>query len=104
MITTAALEKVHIRVDKEQLGELCQQNDVIYLGVFGSVARGEANQNSDIDLLVRFRKPKSLLSVIAFEDQLATFFSRRVDLLTDSALSPYIRDNVLSDVRVLYEP
>ena len=90
-------------VDQQQLASLCRSNDVAFLGMFGSVARGEATEQSDIDLLVRFSKRKSLLTVIGFEDALAQAFGRPVDLVTESALSPYLRDRILKDVQVIYE-
>ncbi|MBP1465278.1 nucleotidyltransferase family protein [Candidatus Chloroploca sp. M-50] len=90
-------------IDYPQLVQLCQRNGVIYLGVFGSTARGEARPDSDIDLLVRFRVPKSLIAFLAFEEQLAALFPRTVDLLTDGSLSPYLRDQVFRDLRVVYE-
>ena len=39
-------------LDTQKLIEICRQNDVVKLGVFGSMARGEAGEQSDIDLLV----------------------------------------------------
>ena len=44
--------------EKQKNIDICRRNDVSYCGVFGSFARGEADENSDIDLLVRFSKPK----------------------------------------------
>ena len=46
--------------DTNKVIEICRRNDVAMLGVFGSVARGEATEQSDVDLLVRFSKQKSL--------------------------------------------
>ncbi|MEK6302353.1 MAG: nucleotidyltransferase family protein [Acidobacteriota bacterium] len=89
--------------DVDRLVEICRQNDVAMVGVFGSMARGEANDQSDIDLLVRFSKRKSLLSVVALERQLSTAIGRRVDLLTEAAISPYLRGPILRELQVIYE-
>lgn len=89
--------------DAEKLVELCPENDVAMLGVFGSMARREAGEDSDVDLLVRFTKPKSLLSAVALERRMAEAIGRSVDLVTEAALSPYLRDEVLQTVEVLYE-
>ena len=78
--------------DTNKLIEICRQNDVSKVGVFGSVARGEANDQSDIDLLVEFSRRKSLLAMVALEHQLATPLGRKVDLLTEAAISPYLRE------------
>jgi predicted nucleotidyltransferase len=87
----------------DKLIEICRRNDVTLLGLFGSMARGAANAQSDIDLLVRFSRPKSLVAVIALEQQLAVALEREVDLLTEAAVSPYLRDRILRDLQVLYE-
>ena len=89
--------------DTSKLIEICRNNDVAMIGVFGSVARGEATAQSDIDLLVRFSKDKSLLALVALERQISTALSRKVDLLTEAAISPYIRDRVKRELQVIYE-
>jgi len=90
-------------LDINKITEICRQHDVSWLGVFGSVARGEATEKSDIDLLVRFSKPVSLLSHIAVEERLADALGHKVDLVTEEALSPYIRESVMRDLKVIYE-
>jgi predicted nucleotidyltransferase len=89
--------------DTEKLIEICRQNDVSKVSVFGSVARGEADDQSDVDLLVEFSKRKSLLALVALERQLSTALGKKVDLLTEAAISPYLRDRIKRDQRVLYE-
>ena len=89
--------------DTNALIEICRQNDVSMVGVFGSTARGEASARSDIDLLVRFSRDKSLLALVALERQLAAAMGRKVDVLTEAALSPYLRDRILRDLKVIYE-
>jgi uncharacterized protein len=86
-----------------QLIDICRQNDVSMIGVFGSMARGEAKRKSDIDLIVRFSKRKSLLSVVRLERELTEALGRKVDLLTEGALSPYLRERILKEMRVVYE-
>ncbi len=87
----------------EQLRELCRRYQVASLKVFGSVARGEAQKDSDLDILVQFVQPVSLLTLIRLERELSVLFGRKVDLITEQALSPYIRDEVLSGARGIYE-
>jgi predicted nucleotidyltransferase len=89
-------------IDVPKIKEICRQNDVAMLGVFGSVARGEATDKSDIDLLVKFSGRKSLLALVALERQLAGVLGRKVDLLTEAALSPYLRERIMRELRVLY--
>ncbi len=94
---------VRLPFDTNKLIEICRQNDVAMIGVFGSVARGEATAQSDIDLLVRFSKGKSLLALVALERQISTVLGKKVDLLTEAAISPYIRDKVKRELQVIYE-
>lgn len=88
--------------DPAKLIELCSQNDVKKLSLFGSRARGEADAQSDVDLLVEFSRRKSLLTLVALERQLSTLFRREVDLLTEAAISPYLRPRIKQDLQVLY--
>jgi predicted nucleotidyltransferase len=85
------------------LVKLCQHNDVARLSVFGSFARGEGTERSDVDLLVEFRKRNSLLALIALERKMSAALGRRVDLLTREAISPYLRESIERDLRVVYE-
>lgn len=88
--------------EKEKIIEICKRNDISYCAVFGSFARAEATEKSDIDLLVRFSKPKGfnwLDAAFEIEDALG----KKVDLVTEKGLSPYIKDNVLRDLQVIYE-
>jgi hypothetical protein len=82
--------------------DICRQNDVSMVGVFGSMARGEAKKKSDIDLIVRFSKRKSLLALVRLERELTEALGRKVDLLTEAAISPYLRERVLKEMQVVY--
>ncbi len=92
-----------IPFDTNKLIEICRQNDVAMIGVFGSMARGEATEQSDIDLLVRFSKRKSLLTLVRLEREMSEALGRKVDLLTEAAISPYLRDDIKQALRVIYE-
>ena len=89
--------------DTTKLIEICRQNDVAKIGIFGSMARGDATEQSDIDLLVYFSKRKSLLALVALERQISTALGRKVDLLTEAAISPYLRERIKRETQVIYE-
>ena len=89
--------------DVKILIEICRKNDVTRIGVFGSSARGDATEGSDIDLIVEFSKRKSLLAVVALERKISAVIGRKVDLLTEAALSPYLRGRILQELQVIYE-
>lgn len=88
--------------ETDQLFDICQANDVKMLGVFGSMARGESTEGSDVDLLVRFSRRKGLLAMVRLEREMSEAIGKNVDLLTEPAISPYIRDHILNDLVVIY--
>jgi predicted nucleotidyltransferase len=57
----------------------------------------------NVDLLVYFSKPKSLLTLVALERQISTALGRKVDLLTEAAISPYLRERIKRELQVIYE-
>lgn len=89
--------------DAKQIIEICRQNDVAMVGIFGSSARGEATDKSDVDLLVRFKGRKSLLTLVRLERELEMALGRKVDLLTEAAISPYLHDRIMKELQVIYE-
>lgn len=88
--------------NQQQIISLCKKNDIAFLGIFGSSARDETRRSSDIDLLVRYDKSKGLFDHSRIALELEKLFGRRVDLVTDRALSKYIRTNVYRDLKPLY--
>jgi predicted nucleotidyltransferase len=65
--------------------------------VFGSLARGEARPDSDIDILVNLDSGRSLLDIIALKQDLEDLLGCEVDVVTEEAISPYIREQVLKE-------
>ncbi len=88
-----------------RLTKLCEENDVVFMAIFGSFVRGEEKKRSDVDMLFRYRKGsrKSLLDLVGLEEELSLVFGRKVDLLTIESISPYIREQVLNSMKVIYE-
>lgn len=70
---------------------------VLHISVFGSVARDEADENSDIDLLVEFDQPTGMFNFIRLQLFLEKELGRNVDLVTLAALRPEMREEVLHD-------
>ena len=76
---------------------------MVRLRIFGSAARGEERPDSDVDLIVDFRRPTGFLDLIRLERRLGELFGRPVDLVTEPGLSPYIRDAVLASTSVIFD-
>ena len=92
-----------VQFSQEGLARVCRDNGIARLRIFGSAARGEDRPDSDVDLIADFATPVGFFELIRAEDRLADFFGRRVDLLTEGSISPFIRDNVLADARLIFE-
>jgi hypothetical protein len=75
------------------------------MAIFGSFVRGEQRSGSDIDILIEYREGsrRSLLDLVGLEEELSLLFGRKVDLLTIGGISPYLRDEILSSMKVIYE-
>jgi predicted nucleotidyltransferase len=88
---------------REQIADLCRRYHVRELSVFGSVARGDFHENSDIDLLVEFEPEAKigLLEFIGLQLDLSDVLGQKVDLVSKPGLKPLIRDNVLAEARLV---
>ena len=82
---------------------ILKKNNASMIKVFGSFARGDFDNTSDIDLIVDFSDRKSLIDLARIEDELKTETGFNIDLLTKNSLSPYIIDRVNSEAKVVYE-
>lgn len=69
--------------------------------VFGSVARGEERADSDIDFLVEMETGRSLFDLVGLEQELSELLDRKVEVLTDGGLSPYLQQRILSEAASL---
>jgi hypothetical protein len=63
--------------------------------VFGSILNGETQPNSDVDLLVELEPGRTLPDLIAVKQDLEDLLNCKVDVVTEAALSPYIRNEIL---------
>ncbi|SRR3989338_6770264 len=91
-----------IQIKQSDLEDFCKKNDIGFLGMFGSGARGDFRASSDVDLLIRYNRPKGLFEHSGIALELEEMLGRKVDLVTDGALSKYIRANVYKDLKPLY--
>lgn len=80
---------------------LAQQHGCRNVRVFGSRARNEAEQDSDVDLLIDVEPGRSMLDVIGFWQDVAALLGRPVDVVTDGGISPYLRRRICEEARPL---
>jgi predicted nucleotidyltransferase len=78
--------------------DLESRYQVEQLGVFGSVVKGRGRTDSDLDILVTFRKPPSLLQFVKLENELSDRLGVKVDLVMREALKPRIGERILQEI------
>jgi predicted nucleotidyltransferase len=74
------------------------------IGIFGSYARQEENDESDIDILVRFRNTPSLLDLARIHRELSSVLGKKVDVVTESALkNEKLKQHIYNDLKIIFE-
>jgi uncharacterized protein len=74
------------------------------IGIFGSFARGEETPDSDIDVLVKFKKTISLLDLVRIHRELSKILGREVDLVTESSVkNEKLKKYIYTDLKVIFE-
>jgi predicted nucleotidyltransferase len=81
-----------------QKQSLCTKYQITELGVFGSYARGEQTEVSDVDILVDYEIAPTLIMLVELRDYLSQLFDLKVDVVTKNGLKSRIRERVLAEV------
>ncbi len=89
-----------------RLAPLCRNYGITRLEIYGSVARGDAQPGSDVDLVITLTKPMGW-DYFTLDDQMSKVLGVRVHLLSrdqlDSMTNPFFKTSILADVRVIYD-
>lgn len=91
------------KILKEHKKELRERYFIKNLSVFGSYVRGEQTPESDIDILVEFEKPITLIQFIKLENYLSKLLGLKVDLVIKKSLKPYIKKQILKEAIPLWK-
>ncbi|TXI32385.1 MAG: hypothetical protein E6Q58_04065 [Niabella sp.] len=88
---------------KEEIINICKNNNVSFIGLFGSVARNEDTLQSDIDFYVKFNQNSnvSLFDIIKIESDLSEVLEHKVDLVTNP--NPFVLNSINKDLIKIYE-
>ena len=90
-----------LRVKREEILQIAEKYGARTVRIFGSVARGEADVASDLDLLVEMEPGRSLLDLGGLLMELQDLLGCRVDVVTEKGLRERIRDRVLNEAVAL---
>ena len=86
-----------LREKREEILRVCARHGARNIRVFGSVARGEADEKSDIDLIIEFEPERSLLDHAALWLELRELLGHEVDVVSERGIKPRIRERVLRE-------
>jgi uncharacterized protein len=86
-----------VRCQREAILRLATKYGIRRVRIFGSVARGQARPDSDLDVLVDFEPGRSLLDQAGFELALEKLLGCRVDVVVEGGISPYLEAEILRE-------
>ena len=90
-------------MSKDKIAVFCRRHHILRLSVFGSALREDFGPESDVDILVEFKKGREPgFAFFEMQDELSELIGRKVDLNTPNFLSRYFRDEVLRKAEVQY--
>jgi len=84
---------------KQHKQEMHERFGVIKIGLFGSYARGDAREDSDIDIAVELSGDRLFRKFFALESYLANGLNKKVDLGVESALKPLVREQISKEIK-----
>lgn len=82
---------------EKKVGPVLRRHGVVRAGIFGSTARGEADEESDLDVLVEFEEGRTLFDLVDLRDELIRLLGRDADVVTYRSLHPRLRERVLRE-------
>lgn len=85
-----------LRQHRDRILALSEQNGISNIRIFGSVARGDAQEGSDVDMLVTVA-PGISWEFAGFKLEMETLLNTRVDIVSDRGLNAYMREHVLQE-------
>ena len=92
-----------VQFDQDRLAVCCRRHAIVRLRMFGCAAKGEERPDSDVDLIAELGSGIGYFELIRAENDLAEFFGRSVDLLTEPGISLFMRDSILGSAVVVFD-
>lgn len=92
-----------IQKHRQKIDQLAKESGITYLAVFGSHARGDERPDSDVDLLVEYKKSASFSDLFETQEKLEKILNKKVDLITKNGINKYFKPYILKDLIPIYE-
>lgn len=93
---------MNVQEVQQKINSILEASNVEYAGVFGSVARGSARPDSDVDILVKFKNRPTFQAYITVDADIRRALGLDVDLLTEGSVNKYLRPYVEKDLQIIY--
>jgi predicted nucleotidyltransferase len=90
-----------LRIRRQEIQRLASFHGARNIRVFGSVARREDTEDSDIDFLIDMEESRSLLDLVGFQQELQAMLNRPAEVLTEKGINPYLLDRILGEAIAL---
>jgi len=74
----------------------------VRIGIFGSTARGNDTENSDIDILYQLKDAVGLLNIVRIKNNLEEKLNKKVDLVSEKYLHPELKPYIMNDLKIIY--
>jgi len=83
---------------RDEIYKIADKYGISNIRIFGSVARGEETQNSDIDMLVTISKHKGMaFDLVRFEREFSEKFQKKTDVISENGVYHFLRDKIFSE-------
>ena len=93
--------ETHIEEIKKKILPILEDYRVKKIGLFGSYARGEIKENSDIDILIEIEKDISLLDFVGLKQEIEEALGEKVDLVEYDTIKPLLKERILNEQVVI---
>ncbi|PCJ48736.1 MAG: nucleotidyltransferase [Gammaproteobacteria bacterium] len=90
-----------VEKNRRKILSIAREKGILNVRVFGSMAKNDADENSDLDLLVKLEEGKSGFALGGFLDAVSKLVQRKVDVVTEKSLHPTIHDKIIREARAL---
>ncbi len=96
-VAQAQLDLAGLRARRQEILSHAAEHGARNVRVFGSTARGEAEESSDVDLLVEMEPGRNLLDLVGLWQDLEDLLGTHVDVLSDGGVSPHLRERIYAE-------
>lgn len=83
---------------RDNMAAFQEDYQITSLGIFGSYARGEQSEESDVDILIDYEKAPPLSKLVELRIALSELTGMKIDLVTKNGLKPRLKEQVFADV------